>query len=91
MIKADTKPYCVTDGSFWKYWIFGGTLYLLERILREFRGTYDTYVTKVIQHPSQVCEIQIKKDKIRPKSGQYIFLNCPEVSLWQYHPFTLTR
>jgi len=37
-----------------------------------------------------VCEIQIRKENFAPKAGQYIFLCCPEISLWQYHPFTLT-
>jgi NADPH oxidase 2 len=42
-------------------------------------------VTKVIQHPSNVVEIQIKKDRpIKTRAGQYIFLCVPEISLWQY-------
>lgn len=68
----------------------GGTFYLIERFLREVRGTHNTYISKVIQHPSKVCEIQIRKENFKPKAGQYIFLCCPEISLWQYHPFTLT-
>ena len=49
-----------------------------------------TPISKVIEHPSNVVEIQIKKDHTVTKAGQYIFLCCPEVSIWQYHPFTLT-
>ena len=70
--------------------MYGGFAYLLERVLREIRGRHTTYVTKVIQHPSSVCEIQIHKEKTKMRAGQYIFLCCPEVSIWQYHPFTLT-
>jgi NADPH oxidase len=36
-------------------------------------------------------EIQIKKDKTTTRAGQYIFLCCPELSYFQWHPFTLTR
>lgn len=54
------------------------------------RSRHKTYVSKVIQHPSRVCEVQIKKEKTVTRAGQYIFLNCPEVSFWQWHPFTLT-
>jgi NADPH oxidase len=54
------------------------------------RGRHKTYVSKVIHHPSNVCEIQIKKEHTTTRAGQYIFLCCPEVSIWQYHPFTLT-
>ncbi|KIV95516.1 hypothetical protein PV10_03160 [Exophiala mesophila] len=90
MIKPDTAPFCFGIGVFWEYWMFGGFAYLLERILREIRGRHKTYVTKVIQHPSNVVEIQMHKEKTKTRAGQYIFLCCPEVSIWQYHPFTLT-
>jgi NADPH oxidase 2 len=90
MIKTDNAPFCFGTGVFWQYWMVGGFAYLLERVLREIRGRHKTYVSKVVQHPSNVVEIQIKKDNTRTRAGQYIFLCCPEVSVWQYHPFTLT-
>lgn len=90
MIKADNAPFCFGTGVFWQYWMVGGFSYLLERVLREIRGRHRTYVTKVIQHPSNVVEIQIHKERTKTRAGQYIFLCCPEVSVWQYHPFTLT-
>jgi predicted ferric reductase len=90
MIKPDSAPFCSGIGVFWKFWMYGGFVYLIERILREVRGRHRTVVSKVIQHPSNVVEIQIKKDHTKMRAGQYIFLCCPEVSIWQYHPFTLT-
>ncbi|ROT38362.1 hypothetical protein SODALDRAFT_359445 [Sodiomyces alkalinus F11] len=95
MIQPDFAPFCVSVGSsatgvFWQYWMYGGFCYLAERVAREVRGRHRTYISKVIQHPSNVCEIQIKKENTKTKAGQYIFLCCPAVSLWQYHPFTLT-
>ena len=95
MIQPDIAPFCVATGAsaigvFWQYWTWGGFAYLAERIAREVRGHHKTYVSKVIQHPSNVCEIQIKKEHIKTRAGQYIFICCPAVSLWQYHPFTLT-
>lgn len=95
MIQPDTAPFCVSVGTtavgvFWQYWTYGGFIYLAERIAREVRGRHKTYISKVIQHPSNVCEIQIKKENTKTRAGQYIFFCCPEVSLWQYHPFTLT-
>ncbi|KAI9816591.1 MAG: hypothetical protein M1827_001723 [Pycnora praestabilis] len=90
MIKADRPPYCAGAGVFWEFWMYGGFIYLLERVMREVRGRHKTYISKVIQHPSNVIEIQIKKERTKTKAGQYIFLNCPEISVWQYHPFTLT-
>ncbi|KAK7757454.1 hypothetical protein SLS62_000469 [Diatrype stigma] len=95
MIQPDFAPFCVSIGSssigvFWQFWTWGGYVYLAERIARELRGRHKTYISKVIQHPSNVCEIQIKKENTKTRAGQYIFFCCPEVSLWQYHPFTLT-
>ncbi|KAL6249345.1 hypothetical protein RBB50_003198 [Rhinocladiella similis] len=90
MIPLDTIPTCFGNGSFYQWWFVGGFAYLGERIMREIRGSHKTYIHKVIQHPSNVVEIQIKKEHTKTRAGQYIFLCCPEVSLWQYHPFTLT-
>lgn len=90
LTKADRKPVCGNIASFWKYWIAGGVCYMCERIAREVRGRHRTYVSKVVLHPSKVVELQIKKDRTVQRPGQYIFLCCPAVSLWQYHPFTLT-
>ena len=90
MIQPDFAPFCDGIGVFWEYWMYGGFAYLAERVAREVRGRHKTYVSKVIHHPSNVCEIQIKKEHTTTRAGQYIFLCCPEVSIWQYHPFTLT-
>ena len=35
-------------------------------------------------------ELQIKKEKTTIRAGQYVFLSCPEISYFQWHPFTLT-
>ncbi|PFH48925.1 hypothetical protein AMATHDRAFT_148777 [Amanita thiersii Skay4041] len=91
MIKPDRPPYCSfnTIGVFWRYWLVGGVIWVFERILREWRSRQYTYISKVIQHPSSVVELQIKKNATI-RAGQYIFLSCPEISYFQWHPFTLT-
>ena len=90
MIQPDFAPFCAGVGVFYQYWMYGGFAYLAERVAREVRGRHKTFISKVVQHPSNVVEVQIKKEHTRTRAGQYIFLCCPEVSLWQYHPFTLT-
>ncbi|KAF7356062.1 FAD-binding FR-type domain-containing protein [Mycena venus] len=77
-------------GQFQRYWIVGGLIWVTERVLREVRSRHITYISKVIQHPSDVMELQIKKEKTTARAGQYIFINCPEISYFQWHPFTLT-
>ncbi|KAJ7583931.1 NADPH oxidase isoform 2 [Mycena floridula] len=92
MIKPDRPPYCSynTIGVFWRYWIVGGLIWIWERLLREVRARHRTYISKVVQHPSEVFELQIKKDNTTIRAGDYIFLNCPDISYFQWHPFTLT-
>lgn len=90
LLKPDRPPYCAQAGSFWKYWIASGTLYLAERLARELRSRRAISVNKVILHPSQVVEIQLHAPFIKAKAGQYLFLCCPEISPLQWHPFTLT-
>ncbi|BGP40115.1 hypothetical protein JCM10449v2_004073 [Rhodotorula kratochvilovae] len=74
----------------WVPWSVGGVVYIAERVLREVRSRHRTYLSKVIVHPGKTVELQIKKEKTATRAGQYIMLNCPAVSLWQWHPFTLT-
>ncbi|KAJ3115252.1 hypothetical protein HDU96_000967 [Phlyctochytrium bullatum] len=89
-IKGDTGDPCRGGPTFWKFWVASAACYLLERILREVRGRRKTYISKVVQHPSNVVEVQIKKPSCKTKAGQYIFLCCPEIALYEWHPFTLT-
>lgn len=102
-IRPDRPPFCSFQNiaSFWKYWLVGGVIYIAERILREVRSRHRTYISKVIQHPSRVLEIQVRKEKTTTRAGQYVFLvrasarlqrcclkhaqNCPEISYWQWH------
>lgn len=79
MIKPDkgSGSACKGTGVFWQYWMYGGVIYLAERILREVRGRHKTYITKVIQHPSKVVEIQMKKESTKSRAGQ--------VSIYQFN------
>lgn len=38
----------------------------------------------------RVIELQIYKPCMAYKPGQYVFINIPEVSSFEWHPFTLT-
>ena len=72
-IKADSGDPCRGGPQFWKWWILSGTVYLLERLYREYRGRVLTKITKVIQHPSNVVELQFKKDGFQAKAGMSLF------------------
>ncbi|GAA5908688.1 uncharacterized protein JCM6883_004140 [Sporobolomyces salmoneus] len=92
MIKPDKPPLCSWNiiGVFWKYILLSLVLFSFERILREYRARQRTWINTVIQHPSKVVEIQFKKEGLKIAAGQYILINCPTVSLTEWHPFSVT-
>jgi NADPH oxidase len=79
------KPY-----GTWQVALVGFGIYVLERVLREVRSRQLTYITKVVKHPSDVVEIQFRKNDLAYLPGQYIFICVPDISSHQWHPFTLT-
>ncbi|KAI1264968.1 putative FAD binding protein [Xylariaceae sp. FL1019] len=74
----------------WRWELFAGGLYLLERLYREVRAKRTTKITRVVRHPYDVVEIQFEKPSFRYKAGQWLFLQVPSISGWQWHPFTIT-
>ncbi|KAI9822220.1 MAG: hypothetical protein M1832_003043 [Thelocarpon impressellum] len=74
----------------WRWELFGGGLYLCERLYREIRSRRETEITKIVRHPYDAMEIQFRKPSMKYKAGQWLFLNVPSVSKHQWHPFTIT-
>ena len=74
----------------WRWELFGGGLYLMDRLYREIRSRRETKIVKVVRHPYDAVEIQFTKPSMKYKPGQWLFLNCPDVSYHQWHPFTIT-
>ncbi|KAL5596658.1 hypothetical protein BROUX41_006648 [Berkeleyomyces rouxiae] len=74
----------------WRWELWSGGLYLFERLYREVRARRETTITRVIRHPYDVVEIQFNKPSFRYKAGQWLFLQVPAVSNFQWHPFTIT-
>ena len=76
MVKEDNGPNrastCnVRYGPVWQWWMYGGFGYLLlERVKKEIAGRHKTFISKVIRHPCNVVEIQVKKANTRTKIGQ---------------------
>lgn len=92
-IKSDPGPGvdpCRGGPIFWRWWLASAIVFVVERIFREVRGRKKTYISKVIQHPSKTVEIQIRKPSCKTEAGQYVFICCPEIETFEWHPFTLT-
>ncbi|KAF9583236.1 hypothetical protein BGW38_009957 [Lunasporangiospora selenospora] len=89
-IRADTEPHCRGSPGSYKFILGSLLFYILERSIREIRARQQTAISKIVLHPSKVVEVQLKKADFRAKAGQYVFLNCPELSMFEWHPFTIT-
>ncbi|KQK09605.1 respiratory burst oxidase homolog protein A [Brachypodium distachyon] len=78
--------------STWMYLAVPVCLYIGERILRFFRsGSYSVRLLKVAIYPGNVLTLQMSKPPtFRYKSGQYMFVQCPAVSPFEWHPFSIT-
>lgn len=77
----------------WMYLAIPLLLYTGERILRALRshGFTTVRIEKVAVYPGNVIAIHMSKPHgFRYKSGQYIYVNCGEVSPFEWHPFTIT-
>ena len=76
--------------NFWIWFIIPGVTYTLERIFREYRAKKPCTVLQVTHHPSDVVELRMGKKGFKYKSGQYLYLNAPYLSVYEWHPFTIT-
>ncbi|XP_062091823.1 respiratory burst oxidase homolog protein B-like isoform X4 [Humulus lupulus] len=76
----------------WMYLAVPILLYVCERMIRAFRSSYKTVKTlKVGLHPGNVLVIHISKPPgFKYISGQYIYIKCPAISRFEWHPFSLT-
>ncbi|KAJ3691339.1 hypothetical protein LUZ61_020503 [Rhynchospora tenuis] len=76
----------------WMYLAVPVSLYLGERTLRVLRsGYFSVRLLKVAIYPGNVLTLQMSKPPtFRYKSGQYMFVQCPAVSPFEWHPFSIT-
>jgi len=74
----------------WRFIIWPGVLYFGERIWREIRARRSTRLSKVLVHPSGAMELRILKPSFKYVPGQWLFIQVPDVSHFQWHPFTIT-
>jgi len=74
----------------WRYTIWPGLIYFGERAYREYRARRSTRLSKVLVHPSGAMELRIIKPSFKYTAGQWLFIQVPEISHFQWHPFTIT-
>ncbi|KAM3616352.1 uncharacterized protein V6R79_016505 [Siganus canaliculatus] len=93
----DEERRCREDAHFLPHypqtwlWVSGPLcLYCAERFYRYIRSSDPVTIVTVVRHPCDVIELRMLKKNFRARPGQYIVLNCPGVSSFENHPFTLT-
>lgn len=76
----------------WMYLAVPVLLYAGERTLRFFRSGFSTVrLLKVAIYTGNVLTLQMSKPpQFRYKSGQYMFVQCPAISPFEWHPFSIT-
>ncbi|XP_029028143.1 NADPH oxidase 4 isoform X2 [Betta splendens] len=85
--EAHFQPHCPQT---W-LWVSGPLcLYCAERFFRYIRSSDPVTIVTVIRHPCDVIELRMLKKNFAARPGQYVVLNCPGVSSFENHPFTLT-
>lgn len=67
----------------------GGILYIIDRFLRIYKtiGT-DTRIVALDNVKTGMTSIQVGSN-LQFQAGQYCFLNCPSISKFQWHPYSI--
>ncbi|XP_059072973.1 respiratory burst oxidase homolog protein F isoform X2 [Cryptomeria japonica] len=81
-----------TRKTTWMYIAIPLLLYCGERTLRTFRaGKYTVNIVKAAIYPGNVLALHMSKPEgFKYKSGMYLFLQCPRISPFEWHPFSIT-
>ncbi|GMJ05804.1 ARABIDOPSIS THALIANA RESPIRATORY BURST OXIDASE HOMOLOG F, respiratory burst oxidase protein F [Hibiscus trionum] len=76
----------------WMYIAIPVLLYAGERTIRALRsGFSEVKILKVSLYPGKVLYLRLQKPEgFRHKSGMYIFIQCPQISPFEWHPFSLS-
>jgi respiratory burst oxidase len=75
----------------WMYITLPLLLYTSERLLRIYRTRTQVDVVKAAIYTGNVLAIHMTKPAgFKYKSGMYLFLQCPKISSFEWHPFSIT-
>ncbi|KAK1576715.1 hypothetical protein Q3G72_015921 [Acer saccharum] len=75
----------------WMYLAVPVLLYTCERLIRVFRSSIETVeIIKASVYPDVLALHMSKPKGFEYESGQYMFVQCPAVSPFEWHPFSFT-
>lgn len=65
--------------------------FLVEQVIRYRRSTQQTHVVNAQVLPSQVLGLEIARPHdFTFKASDYLYLRCPQISTYEWHPFTIS-
>ena len=78
--------------GFYQYFCGCAPIYFVERFYRDgLAKREDLRILKAVCLPGKVVALYIQKPKVWDvKAGMYLFVQVPEVSSFEWHPFTIT-
>ncbi|GAB2286056.1 hypothetical protein Dimus_020480 [Dionaea muscipula] len=76
----------------WMYVLFPISLYASERMLTSvYDHNHRVNIIKAIIYTGNVLALYMSKPPgFRYKSGMYLFVKCPDISSFEWHPFSIT-
>ncbi|KAI3952597.1 hypothetical protein MKW98_015826 [Papaver atlanticum] len=76
----------------WMYLAVPVTLNACERLTRALRSSINPVkIRKIVIYPGNVLTVHTWIPQgFKYKSGQYMFIKCPDVSPFEWHPFSIT-
>ncbi|XP_071114015.1 NADPH oxidase 4-like [Haliotis cracherodii] len=66
-------------------------LYVIDGAFRMKQRETTVIVTDVIEHDCDVIEIHMHTDLHKPSPGQYVLIQCPRLSVFEWHPYSITK
>ncbi|CAH1800302.1 unnamed protein product [Owenia fusiformis] len=91
-MKCDEKPMFDTHGTETWMWLCGPILvYVADTIYRYIRQKREkTVVIDIKQHVHELLELTVRKLGFKSRPGQYVLVNCRNISGLEWHPYTIT-
>ncbi|KAF0916856.1 hypothetical protein E2562_014601 [Oryza meyeriana var. granulata] len=82
----------VTEKTTWMYVAIPVLVYLGERMFRIIRSmVYDGKILDATTYPGKIHALKMTKPTgFQYQSGMYVFVQCSQVSKFEWHPFSLT-
>ena len=71
-------------------WLWAGVPYILYLVDRKRRIFTQYFTILHVRMTKNVVEVKIEKELKDVDAGMFVYLNCPDISKVEWHPFTLS-